>query len=453
MKRAKKITRQQKISQRAAPAAPELNYRTLSLRVADDGRPATLDEETRSVEVVGASEERVRVFDYQRFEIVDEVLLMSGGQMPKSRQVVMLDNHQRYNTGSVIGSYRQMHIANDQLLGRAHYSTVPEAEGPYTKMREGHLTDYSAGYQILKSVWVPAGETKTIKGREFVGPVSVVTRWKIKELSNCPIGADEVAKTRGDDSLAPENIVQNSNRQQAAKENVIMNKRLKSLLESRGLPADATEAQAWRFFHDLDEEARAEVTNELSAEPQPAPAANKGDDGARSATVTAIPGSAEAVVDQIAVERNRVSEIRALGRKYDCLDALEDFIDDGSPIDQARSKALDIVSQKRDQEDPPGAGFSPARVVKDQRDKFRAAAQDALMVRGDMAIETPAPGHDELTGFSLVEVAREALRMANQPTRGHSLEMVGRALTTSDFPLLLANVANKSLFAGFDRVA
>jgi hypothetical protein len=55
-----------------------------------------------------------------------------------------------------------------------------------------------------------------------------------------------------------------------------------------------------------------------------------------------------------------------------------------------------------------------------------------------------------LRGFSLRELAREALRVAGQSTRGHVLEMTGRAMTVSDLPNILANVANKSLFVGWE---
>jgi hypothetical protein len=55
----------------------------------------------------------------------------------------------------------------------------------------------------------------------------------------------------------------------------------------------------------------------------------------------------------------------------------------------------------------------------------------------------------DLTGHSPKEMARHALRLAAQPTGTNLLAMVGRALTTSGFSLILANVANKSLTAGW----
>ncbi len=433
-----------------SPAEPTagINY-----RAGVAGEPATFDEESRSVEVIGATEERIQVLDRLRWEIIDEILLMTGCQMPKARQVVLLDNHQRYDTASVIGSYRDMRLAGGKLLGRVHYSTVPEAEGAYIKMREGHLTDYSVGYQVLKSVWVPAGESKTVKGREYAGPVSVVTKWKVRELSNCPIGADEKAKTRGDGPAAADNNFNNPKlkdaRIQPLKENK-MNAKLRKLLEARGLESTATDAEAWRFYEDLDSQVRSELIN-LAAVPEavkddPKPAADAG----QRRDPLPVPGVIVELTDPVADERARAGEIRAMGRSYDCLDEIEAFITDGSTVDQARAKVLEVVAERGKTQPAPEAGFSPVRVVADERDKFRSAALDALLVRADQTPEKIAPGADELTGYSMVEMARMALRFANQPTAGSSLEMVGRALTGSDFPILLSNVANKSLFAGFE---
>jgi len=180
-------------------ASDKLNYRAFSVRV-ESGRPISLNEKERSVEVVGATEEAVDVFDYERFEIVPEVLLMSGLEMPKSRQVPLFDTHRRFDTASLIGSYRNMETQNSHLLGRVHFSGVPEAEGPYTKVREGHLTDFSVGYKPIRSEWVPAGETSLVQGHSYEGPVKVTTRWRVKELSCVPIGADEQAKVRSSSS-------------------------------------------------------------------------------------------------------------------------------------------------------------------------------------------------------------------------------------------------------------
>jgi len=56
-------------------------------------------------------------------------------------------------------------------------------------------------------------------------------------------------------------------------------------------------------------------------------------------------------------------------------------------------------------------------------------------------------------GFSLLELCRESLRVANQATGGHTMEVITRAMTTSDFPNILSNVASKSMLAGYEAEA
>ena len=59
----------------------KMTYRTFQIRISD-GKPDSLDEENRSVEITVASEQPVPVFDFERFEIVNEILLMSGAELP-----------------------------------------------------------------------------------------------------------------------------------------------------------------------------------------------------------------------------------------------------------------------------------------------------------------------------------------------------------------------------------
>ena len=182
---------------------PKLSYRKIALAL-DKGKPKTLDEENRSVQVIGTTEQPVTTYDWQTGQSIDEILLMSGAELPKNKQVPLLDTHYRWDTASVLGSYREIITADDQLLGRAFFSTVEEAESPWIKVKEGHLTDFSVGYRTVKSasVMIPAGEKAKVKGREFTAgperPLVIRTRWSLKELSVVPIGADDRAKARSD---------------------------------------------------------------------------------------------------------------------------------------------------------------------------------------------------------------------------------------------------------------
>jgi hypothetical protein len=395
-----------------------LSYRAIPLKRAagDQGGPATLDEATRSVEVVVSTEAPVLVFDWDRWEMVPEILLMSGCQLPDSRQIPLLDTHQRWNTSSVIGSTRDLRVEGDQLLGRAVYSSAPEAEGPYLKMREGHLTDYSVGYRYANKdcIYVPEGQTAAIDGRTFTGPVKVVRQWAPMENSTCPIGADEFAKARAA-TAAPS----------PHKEQQNMDEKLRAFLESRGLAKDATEEEAWRHLETLN------VRSEETAVPgAPADA----------------PTLDTAVRTAVRAEQERMIEIRAIaGRAGLDETKINEMIVAGKSVEEVRAAAFDHITSST----PASPGFR-ATVVADERDKFRSAAQDSLLLRAGRSLEKPAPGATDLRGFSLREIARESLRVAGQPVGGDVMQMVGRALTTSDFPILLGNTANLSLLAGWE---
>ena len=182
-----------------------LSYRAAPIQKKADG-PATWDEDSRSVEVSGASENPVDVFDYDRYEMVKEVLLMSGLEdLP--RQLPLLDAHSRYSTASVVGSFRDLSKSDGQLLGRAYFSGAESVRETALKVKEGHITDFSVGYRVIESAWVPAGQRQLIMGRSFEGPVKVVTRWRAKELSVVPIGADESSKARAEVKIISENPI------------------------------------------------------------------------------------------------------------------------------------------------------------------------------------------------------------------------------------------------------
>lgn len=166
---------------------------TREIRVA----PSTYKADDHSFEAICTSEAPTKVIDYDRWEIVDEVLLMSGFSLPEGRsQVPLLDTHDRSTIDNVMGSAMNFAPAGEVLKGRGYFSTVPRAQDAETKVKEGHVTDLSIGYRVDESYYVPEGEKQIIAGRTFKGPVKVSTKWTLKELSLCPIGADVFAMVR-----------------------------------------------------------------------------------------------------------------------------------------------------------------------------------------------------------------------------------------------------------------
>ncbi|MFP5238786.1 MAG: HK97 family phage prohead protease, partial [Acidobacteriota bacterium] len=174
---------------------PDLSRRALSLRA-----PSSLNAESRSLRAVISAEQPVDIFDYERWERVPEVLLADGMQAPANGQVSLLDTHARETVKNVLGSARDFKVVDVSGLrgveAAVSFASTPDAMEAFTKLAEGHLTDFSVGYKVLQRVWVERNTTATVNGRTYAGPVSVVTSWSLRELSAAPIGADDLAKAR-----------------------------------------------------------------------------------------------------------------------------------------------------------------------------------------------------------------------------------------------------------------
>lgn len=158
-------------------------------------RSSSIDLEGRSIEATIATENPVLMPDWHRMEMVPEILRADGAVLPPNGTVPLLDSHNRNRVSDQLGSARQMAVDGTDIGARLHFSEAHQNE--WTKVREGHVTDVSVGYEILQKQFVPRGETKTIKGREYSGPANVVTKWRPREVSLTPIGADSLCKLRG----------------------------------------------------------------------------------------------------------------------------------------------------------------------------------------------------------------------------------------------------------------
>jgi hypothetical protein len=365
---------------------PETNLTTRKMAVAPSG-PATLDEQARTVDAVMTTEAPAKVVDWERWELVDEILILDGANYAK--QMPLLDTHDRSGVGQVLGSVRDIRRDGDTLVGTVHFSSVPEADSALTKVREGHLTDFSIGYTVQESVWVPEGQSYALNGKSYDGPVKLSTKFEIKELSICPIGADKLAKARAAANLQPLEAV---------------------------MPKDI--------------EGRSP-----EATPTPAPVAPIDLDAIRK-------DAADEAARMVAENNKRSAELLAMGRKFDCLELAEKAIADGTTVSDFNGIVLEHVSQQRASD--PVVGFRAEMGVLDA-DKFRAAAMEAVLIRGGQA-----SGQSDLAGLSLRELARECLTRSGRRAPGNLSEMIARAMTSSDLPNILAAAANKSLMDGYE---
>jgi len=153
-------------------------------------------------------------------------------------------------------------------------------------------------------------------------------------------------------------------------------------------------------------------------------------------------------------ERERAAAIRAMGRTHNMPEeVVEKLISGGSSVDAARAVVLERLAARQ------SAGFARVDVGATEQEKVRTAAFQGLLLRCGLAADKVAgkdgalaAGAREFEHLSLRELARELLHRSGQPSGGHVVDMVGRALATTDLPRLLTETANRTLLEGWEDV-
>ena len=463
-----------------------LASRSAALSFDAGGKPASLDEATRSVAVVASTEQPAMVMDWERWEVVPEVLLMSGCTLPANGRVPFLDSHSRFSVGDVIGSFRDIAVqggaTGPELTGRCYYSATPDGETPYQKTVEGHVTDVSIGYEIEAYTWVEDGKTVLVEGRSFTGPMRVVTAWTLKELSLCPIGADANAKVRNQQTPTPAAGHNKENAMPAQKSKTGGKRKAAqtpaAVMKKRIAAAEAEERAAKARLKALRAEAGEEETTdpELDADGNPVtPADGEGEedetraDGEEDDDETRADGEEDDADGEgeeddetrgkggkrtapkkgasiAARERARIRGIRTMCASFGISETMENqLIDKGVGLNSARKEVMDMVTTRS------RSGGPHVSVGTTEGEKFRAAARDGLLIRCGIAVEKPAPGAENFRGYSLRELARESLVRSGQSSHGDIRAVIGRALTTTDLPMLLQDSTERTLMDAFEK--
>lgn len=152
-------------------------------------------------------------------------------------------------------------------------------------------------------------------------------------------------------------------------------------------------------------------------------------------------------------ERNRITEIANMCRSFD-LDA-DEYIKSGRSVEQVRAVVMEKLMQEKK---PVGTrGVGELEVTAAEEDKYRAAAADALVMRGGVHIEKPAAGARELMGMSLKDLAIDTMGRAGEKTHellrktpDQVLDMLQRQYMnpTAAFPSILDQAINKAYVEG-----
>lgn len=466
----------QRSQRRHEHEAKSMGFRTLAVRA------SSLNVEDRSIEAAVSTENPVPMPDFERGEMVPEILLSSGAILPESRQVPFLDSHQRSSVANQLGSARGIKIGeNNEVTARLHFSSA--AEGEFTKTREGHVTDVSAGYQILKKSFVPRGETKKVDGRDIPGPANVVTSWRLMEVSLTPIGADSMAKLRGLDPNTVRFLSPNESEFQ-------MDPKLRAALVKRGMSVNLSDedAQTWMVDHlaKADEGTKAEMSDEekVAEEKKKAEEAAKAKEGEKSFGAD-IEGRMAAMVSHVLKEE--ASKRAAFVAEVDSLCNLTDLSDEVATcrelptIEAVRKHLTDAKAQRAKEgyvKPQPSVRFTgntgQKELLRDMGTALSLRAMESQANGGAKTIDAIFPVAERGKGAATFryatpfQMAEECVRAMNIDTRGLTREQVAICAmfgpdaagleqrdaayhVTGNFANLTLDAMNKTMRVGYDE--
>jgi len=153
--------------------------------------------------------------------------------------------------------------------------------------------------------------------------------------------------------------------------------------------------------------------------------------------------------DVAELTRKEVLDIYKLARDVGCFEEkeIESFIEEGRKLEDVRKVALGRMVENRQ---PVG---TRVEVLTDEKDKVRAAASDALLMRTGVKLDKPAPGFEEFRSFSLLDLAKDCVERKGEKWRGMGkLQIAQRAIFgTDDFPYIMGNIANKTMMKAYEE--
>ena len=299
----------------------------------------------------------------------------------------VLFNHDR---DAVVGHIEKVWLEDNRGKALVRFDTDEQSETIFQKVQSGTLQGVSVGYAINRYEVLEDEDTKSTNGR-FNGPAYVVTDWEPLEISIVSVPADPtVGVGRSAEEVHTSINTQEETQRMDEKEILTTNE-----TEVKSAPVETGITQA-----DLQK-----------------------------------------AMEQ---ERKRTSEITALFRDFD-VEGADEAIVMGVSVDEARAMVMDQLRARN-------KGVS-VTMGEAESDKFRAAAQDAVLMAAGIPVSDAAPGANELRGHSLVELAREALqREGLKANFGDNMELARAAInSTSTFPGIMSNLANKSVMVGFNE--
>jgi hypothetical protein len=322
----------------------------------------------------------------------------------------VLDSHSAFGVESQLGVVRKAWAENSTGMATMQFSKRDAVTPIWNDVRTGIIQNLSPGMWIYKRIdTTPKGQAR----KEFTA-----TDWEPFEISLVPVPAD-----------ANTTFMSAVGTQPQAQPTVVETQRASAHIKETPVMEPTTQAAG--------EESR---QNEVAL--------------------------AAARDEAVKAERLRATNIRTMAAPFKLEEKfVTAIIDEGVSVETARERIMTKLAAHYDAN--PSNPINPTvTMTADATDKRRTGMEAAILFRGNPGDANLRDAGNEYAGLTLVDIARECLDAAGVKTRGMSRNDIARValqgrfgaaeyfeggmMTTSDFPNILANVANKTLRQAYE---
>ncbi len=395
--------------------------------------PASLDAERRSVDIVFFTGIDVPRYDWMkgepfimRFDLAGADLSLLNNGAP------VFDNHDTWDGAqSQKGVVEKAWQDKNNFMATLRFSKRQEVEGLWQDIADKIVQKFSMGVNLLAKKELPQekGQLRVV----------VITKWQPYEISTAPLPADNDTRTLSADTQ--------TNSSSAVAVSVT------TVVERATSPQEQPMADA---LNNAGAEARQETAATAAVTAPPVNATDEQMNSARQLGVTK--------------EQGRITAILKTAEVCGCsLEFAKKHIADNTSIENFRQIAIDDQAQRLAR--GPDIRTAHADIIRDESDTRRTSMTGALLERHapgmwtfedrDKSYRFHKEGnqrlHDGARGYAactLLDIAKECLAAQGINWRTKSRNEIATLAfqSTSDFPFILADVANKTLRAGYDLV-
>jgi len=340
-----------------------------------------------------------------------------------------------------VGVIRSAETDGKKGTAKGQFSAREDLQWLRDDVRDGIIQHTSVGYRVHKFEEIAPKKEGGLRTLRAVD-------WEPFENSIVTMGADDKSMVRNETSnleyeceiITRGNVTMPENKAiKAERERVLV---INDLSKSGKITVER--ASEMITAGTTVDEVRKEAAKP-APEPTPEPTPEPVQDAARTAEPVPEPAKEPVQGSELVAERERVLVINDLSRLGKITGArASEMITAGTPVDEARKEAIE--NDASEDAKTRTSNFAGGAVVKDQTTR-KQGIENSLLHRVNSSFYKLEDIGKEYRGMTMMEIARECLEVAGQRTRGLGrMEIASRAMnSSSDFPIILADVANKTL--------